>query len=168
MQSHLSPSPQRQYLSLLSFCIFSSAAAVAAMLNGEQSYEEQPVDVLGRAECQNSTSALQSKEKSALARNLLQVVSRGLKLRFRQNFVSFIQLQYFHQFWRKTINCMCTTLQVFFENCSLLNVGKADNISHGIQATYKTLKTVMNYIVLNSSLKTERHICPCSLTISNL
>ena len=40
--------PKRQYLSFLSFCIFSSAAAVAAMLNGEQSYEEQPVDVLGR------------------------------------------------------------------------------------------------------------------------
>ena len=47
-KASLSPSPQRQYLSFLSFCIFSSAAAVAAMLNGEQSYEEQPVDVLGR------------------------------------------------------------------------------------------------------------------------
>ena len=40
--------PKRQYLSILSFCIFSLAAAVAAMLNSEQSYEEQPVDVLGR------------------------------------------------------------------------------------------------------------------------
>ena len=62
--------PKGSICNFLSFCIFSLAAAVAAMLNSEQSYEEQPVDVLGRAECQNSTSALQSKEKNALARNL--------------------------------------------------------------------------------------------------
>ena len=39
---------------------------------------------LGGAECQNSTSALQSKERSAFARNLLEVVSCDLKFRFRE------------------------------------------------------------------------------------
>ena len=99
---------------------------------------------LGGAECQNSTSALQSKEKSALARSLLEEVSYDFKFRFRQNFVSFIQLQYFHQFWRKTINSIYVQHYSLKTAHSKLNVGKADNIIHGIQATYKTLKIVMN------------------------
>ena len=39
---------------------------------------------LGGAECQNSTSALQSKERRAFARNLLEVISYDLKFRSRE------------------------------------------------------------------------------------